>query len=85
MTSPHTHALRFRIWQYAESRSWDVTTHEIAEHIGETHRTVVKIVADRGWLHRLRTTRVEFGGLVYRDTTMPLVGDVLAGRMGAFA
>lgn len=85
MTSPRTHAIRFRIWQFAEARSWDVTTREIAEHLGETHSTVVKIAADKGWLHRLRTTRVSYDDLRYTEgaSSLSLVDDVLAGRAGA--
>lgn len=52
--NPRVLALRFRIWQFAEPRGWNVTTSEIAEGLGDlTSRHVGLILRAAGWSGRI--------------------------------
>lgn len=66
MISPRTHALRFRIWQYCRELEWNTTIAEIADALGESRRSIGKIVANAGWTHRLRSTKLDFNGFQAR-------------------
>ena len=52
--SPHTLALRFRIWQYAQPKGWDVTVQELATALGTSPQSIGKIAQQAGWITRLR-------------------------------
>jgi hypothetical protein len=62
VSSPRTHALRFRIWQHCRELEWNTTTSAVADALGENRRTVSKVIADAGWRHRFRSTKLDFSG-----------------------
>lgn len=88
MTSPATLAIRFRIWQFAAPREWDVTCNEIAEALGISGRRVGAILKAAGWINRVRAaehgveTRWRNSGAA-RIVERFVVADVLAGRVEA--
>ena len=49
-----TAALRFRIWQYANPRGWDVTFSEVAEALGVSPQKVGSVAKHAGWVERFR-------------------------------
>jgi hypothetical protein len=61
MTTPATHALRYRIWAYAAPREWNVTNAEIAEALGESVHRVKRVTTSAGWAQRLRAARTGGG------------------------
>lgn len=88
MTTPKTHALRYRIWAYCQPREWDCTTHEIADGIGEIEATVRQTIATARWGGRLRKLWVDDFGMT--DSSRGAYGaalktarDVAAGRINA--
>lgn len=84
--TPSTAALRFRIWQYASPRGWDVTTVEIAEALGESVRRVCKVTSDAGWGSRVRSswlTNFELGaGSGSFCAGRHVAADLVSGRIG---
>lgn len=84
-----TQALRFRIWQYANPREWNVTTHEIADAIGETHNRVRAIIGHAGWHNRLRSmtdgdyekTATGFHAIGTAAAARYIAADFVAGRI----
>jgi hypothetical protein len=58
VTSPHQHALRFRIWQYASPRGWDVTNVDIAAALDEPVQVIRGTVQAAGWNTHVRTTQL---------------------------
>jgi hypothetical protein len=89
MTTPRIEAIKFRIWQFASDRNWDVTVTDIADHLDEKPQTIANVVKNAGWSSRLRAgwrDRHAFGsciGIVSPSTVAGVVRDVLSGRMGA--
>jgi hypothetical protein len=61
MTTPATHALRFRIWRYCQPLEWNVTNAEIAEALGEGVHRVRMVTTSAGWAQRLRAARTGGG------------------------
>jgi hypothetical protein len=90
MTKPATHALRYRIWAYADPRGWDCTIPEIAEALDVPMRRVQKIAVDAGWSGRLRgvsdgDAETLWGRRAYFHTggaARHIAADILAGRVG---
>jgi hypothetical protein len=56
MTPAQKAALKYRIWAYASAREWDVTLHDIADHLDCSAHTVRGLCQYSGWLPRLRRT-----------------------------
>lgn len=84
MTSPHTHALRYRIWAYCEPRGWDVTIGEIAEALDLSVSAVSNIVRSARWSSRVRSARLvsDHVSMVRYRAGQRTVDDVVAGRLG---
>ena len=83
-----TAVLRFRIWQYASPREWNVTIAEIAEALGESPHRVGVCVQQAGWSARIRaTSRDSFGDGVPGTFTYArsLAQQIVAGRVGVDA
>jgi hypothetical protein len=81
-------ALRFRIWQFAAPREWDVTVKEIAEALDEPWLRVRNVIHSSGWTNRLRGASdndKSFGALarVTRAVEGLIVQDILAGRVNS--
>lgn len=80
-------ALRFRIWQFAAPREWDVTIAEIAEALDVRWMTVRGVVMSAGWLTRVRSVgnHGDFGAAAgaTRSVEALVVRDVLAGRVNS--
>jgi hypothetical protein len=88
MTSPKAHALRFRIWQFAAPREWDVTTAEIAEALGEPWQRVRNALAHAGWAGRVRGLTANTRGFganagATRAAEGFIVRDILASRVNS--
>ena len=47
-------ALRYRVWAFCAPRGWDVTIHEIAEHLGVSWQTANGVLWRAGWSNRVR-------------------------------
>lgn len=56
MTTPQQHAIRFRIWQFATPRGWDVTCADIAEALDENPHVIGGVIRKAGWNTRIRKT-----------------------------
>ncbi len=89
MTTPRIEAIKFRIWQFASDRNWDVTVTDIADHLDEKPQTIANVVRNAGWSNRLRAgirDHKVFGSctaIVPPSIVAGIVRDVLSGRMGA--
>lgn len=81
MTSPRTHALRFRIWAHCEPLGWDVTIAEVARAIEEPISAVVSAAQSAGWASRFRAApkRAPMSG--YTWNANHIAADVVAGRI----
>lgn len=86
-------ALRFRIWQFAAPREWNVTIAEIAEALGVHWTTIRSVINRAGWNTRVRVNSGPLerrhanasgalGGSLIEDYR-PVVRDVLAGRVNS--
>lgn len=81
------HALRFRIWQYANPRGWDVTFAEVAAALDVSPKAIGAVAKHAGWIERFRVadrhTKLHAFGVnasaFYRDQY--LAADVAAGRV----
>ena len=85
--TPSTATLRFRIWQYASPREWDVTIPEIAEALGENMRIVQNVIRYAGWGSRVRTCQIARAEYSNGDPGSFAVGrhiaaDLASGRIG---
>lgn len=82
MISPASHALRYRIWAYANPRGWDCTNAEIADALGVGVMSVRATVAAAGWSQRLRVTQKDDfrGGHFAANAGLSM--DSIAGRIG---
>lgn len=81
-------ALRFRIWQFAAPREWDVTIKEIAEAVGAPLMSARNVVVNAGWMSRVRVMAAGPDGFGarnagHRNSERYVVDDVLAGRVEA--
>lgn len=82
------HALRFRIWQYANPRGWDVTFEEVAAALDVSSKAIGPVARHAGWVerfrvadrHKLRDVFGSNGSAFYRSQY--LAADVAAGRVG---
>lgn len=91
MTSPKTLALRFRIWQFAAPKGWDVSVHDIADALGLSWMTARNAVHGAGWSNRIRKVSSEqshrMASSLYRGGAEKedprLLQDVLAGRVNS--
>lgn len=87
--SPQMQALRFRIWQFAAPREWDVTIPEIAKALEEPTMRVRNAVVHAGWVSRVRTvTAYAQDGFGARNSGQRnierfVVADILAGRVNS--
>ena len=52
--NPKTEALKFRIWQYASPKGWDVTVNDIADALEESPERVRAVCVAAGWMTRIR-------------------------------
>ncbi len=55
--SVKTQVIRFRIWQFANPRGWDVTFNEVAEALGVEVAVVGSIARHAGWVERFRVSK----------------------------
>lgn len=81
-------ALRFRIWQFAAPREWDVTIAEIAEALGVHWMTVRNVLTHAGWGNRVRIASSEKDGFGGHNagkliSDRHVIADVLAGRVNS--
>ncbi len=73
MPSSRTHALRFRIWQYAQPKGWDVTVPEVAEALDLSPVVVGQVVRHAGWRERFRVNMNQVS--IRQSSTVCSVGE----------
>ncbi|MGL4811891.1 MAG: hypothetical protein ACRCXM_08945 [Beijerinckiaceae bacterium] len=86
MISAKTNALRFRIWQYAAPREWDVSIAEIAEAISESIYIVRQCIRNNpAWHGRVRWETTGGGGGLGKGSVNYLAShtakDIVSGRI----
>lgn len=82
-----THALRFRIWQYAAPRGWDVTFSEVADAVGSKPNIVGIVARQAGWVDRFRANPNDITGIAHASGASGyyakhLADQIIRGRVG---
>lgn len=86
-----TQALRFRIWQYANPKGWDVTFSEVAAALGVDARSIGAIARHAGWVERFRVSNKEAHRQMRQDGALRvtemnnLAVEIASGRVGVDA
>lgn len=89
--SARTAALRFRIWQYAAPREWDVTCTEIAEALGESTGRIGQAMRYGNWHSRIRVgsrylgMANHFESAAHACFAADIASQVVAGRISSEA
>ncbi len=89
--TPKSAALRFRIWQYASARGWDVTFGEVADALGVSVMAAARAAHSAGWSDRFRSKkfdsflRDDARTLIELSRSRHLAEQIVAGRVGVDA
>jgi uncharacterized protein YjcR len=86
--SARTHALRYRIWAYANPKGWDCTIADIADALDVSPNLVRATLQHAGWTQRIRLASQASYERSYLGTLAAgrnIAADLLAGRIGVDA
>jgi hypothetical protein len=57
--SPRSEALAYRIWAHCGPLGWNTTIADVADALEAPYASVRVILARKGWIRRLRTTKLD--------------------------
>ena len=66
--TPRAMAHAYLIHAYAEPLEWNVTIQDIADATGLANNRIGRILRDKGWFSRVRTSIMDYQGLSARDS-----------------